>query len=191
MEQEIIQYISEYISLEPDEARELARAIPFKACSKGTYLLKEGEISKECYFVLKGLVRQYETVDGDEKTTYFYTEKEALVAFESANEQKPNGFSWVCEEDSVVVVGRFDEMDDFYERHPKMEAFARKFIGQDFSKYQELLSSFVTLSPKERYLALLEKRPDLVHRVPQYQLASFLGIQPETLSRIRRKLATE
>lgn len=191
MEEEIINYISRFVDLEENEAREMARAIPHKSIKKGEYLLKEGEISTECYFVMKGLVRQYETIDGDEKTTYFYTEEEALVAFESANEQKPCQFSWVCEEDTAVVIGRFNELDDFYEKHPKMEAFARKFIGFDFGRYQELISSFVTLTPTERYLHLLDKRPGLANRVPQYQLASFLGIKPETLSRIRKKLASQ
>lgn len=62
------------------------------------------------------------------------------------------------------------------------------FINQEFGKYQNLSSSFITLNPEQRYLQLLEKRPDLINRVPQYHLASYLGIKPETLSRIRKRI---
>ena len=189
MEEKILEILEKYVELNDEEKESILQQTPYESFKKGTYLLKEGQISYACFFNLQGLVRQYEIIDGEERTTWFYTEGEALVAFESASKQSPCRFNWVCEEDTILVVGRFDRMEETYAQNPKLETMSRLFIGHDFGKYQDLTSSFITLSPEERYLLLREKRPDLLNRVPQYHIASYLGIKPETLSRIRKRLS--
>ena len=189
MEQRIIEYISNYVSLSEEEKLAIAKELVYKTYKKGTHLLQEGQISKECYFTIQGLVRQYEVIEGEEKTTYFYSEGEAIVAFESASKHVPCRFNWICEEDTTVVIGRLDGIEAAYAKNPKLEKMSRLFINQQFGKYQEVSTSFITLDPEQRYLELLEKRPNLVKRVAQYHLASYLGIQPETLSRIRKRIA--
>ncbi len=189
MEQKIIEYISKYVPLLDEEKSSILRELSYKTFKKGTHLLKEGQISKECYFNIQGLVRQYEIVDGEEKSTDFYSEGEALVAFESASRQVPCNFSWICEEDTTVVIGRLDGIEAAYVKNPKLEKMSRLFINQEFGKYQTLSASLITLNPEQRYLQLIDKRPDLIKRVAQYHLASYLGIKPETLSRIRKRIA--
>ncbi|RPD50532.1 Crp/Fnr family transcriptional regulator [Paracnuella aquatica] len=189
MEQKILDYISKYVVLTDEDKASIMQDLPYKTLSKGTHLLKEGQVSKECYFNVQGLIRQYELVDGAERTTDFYTEGEAVVAFHSASNKVPSTFNWVCEEETTVVIGRLDKTPELYARNPKLEQMSGLFISREFGKYQELSASFITLTPEQRYVQLLQKRPQLVHRVPQYTLASYLGIQPETLSRIRRRLS--
>lgn len=189
MEQKILEYISKYVPLTEEEKSSILKEVPYKTFKKGTHLLRQGQISKECYFNVQGLVRQYEIIDGEEKTTYFYAEGEAIVAFDSASKQVPCAFNWICEEDTTLVIGRLDSIEEAYAKNPKLEKMSGLFISQEFGKYQNLSSSFITLTPEKRYLQLLETRPDLINRIPQYHLASYLGVKPETLSRIRKRIS--
>lgn len=189
MEQKILEYIAKYVPLTEAEKLSILQEVPYKTFKKGTHLLRQGQISKECYFNIQGLIRQYEIIDGEEKTTYFYSEGEAIVAFDSASKQVPCAFNWICEEDTTLVIGKLDRIAEAYAKNPKLEKMSGLFISQEFGKYQNLSASFITLTPEKRYLQLLETRPDLINRVPQYHLASYLGIKPETLSRIRKRIS--
>ncbi|GAB3163183.1 Crp/Fnr family transcriptional regulator [Telluribacter humicola] len=188
MEQKILDYIAKYVPLTEEEKRLIIKELPYRTFKKGSHILRQGQISRECYFNIQGLIRQYELVDGEEKTTYFYSEGDALVAFDSAARQEPCAFNWVCEEDTTLVIGRLAQLDEAYAKNPVLEKMSGLFIQQEFGKYQRLSSSLLTLTSEQRYLQLVEQRPDLLHRVPQYHLASYLGIKPETLSRIRRRI---
>ncbi len=189
MEKLILEYISKYVTLTPEEEIAILKEVPYQSFPKGTHILRQGEISKACYFNIQGLVREYEVIDGEEHTTYFYTEGEAIVEFESASNKQPSGLNWVCEEDTTLVIGRFDRIEGAYERNPKLEKMSALFVTDNFGRYKDLSRSFITLTPEQRYLKLVEQRPDLIQRVTQYHLASYLGIKPETLSRIRKRLA--
>ena len=75
-----------------------------------------------------------------------------------------------------------------YNRFPILESMSRVALVEELNNYQEMLSTYITTSPEERYLNLLKFRPELLNRVPQYQLASYLGVTPESLSRIRKRI---
>lgn len=189
MEKLILEYISRYVTLTAKEKIAILKEVPYQTFPKGTHILRQGEVAKACYFNIKGLIREYELIDGEERTTCFYTEGEAIVDFENAASKQPSGLNWVCEEDTVLVIGQFDRIDGAYERNPKLEKMSALFVSSNFGKYKELSRSFITMTPEQRYLKLLEQRRDLIQRVTQYHLASYLGIKPETLSRIRKRLA--
>jgi CRP-like cAMP-binding protein len=155
---------------------------------KGTILLKEGEVSKECYSVLKGIVREFYVVEGDEKTTAFYTEGMPVNSFSSFTNESPSRHYLVCAEDCMLVVGTQSLEEEMCRRIPKLESIIRKEIERLTGEAQDDFASFITSSPEQRYLNLLETRPDLVNRVPQHQIASLLGITPESLSRIRKRI---
>lgn len=189
MEQRILDYLSKYVPLNEEQKRSILDVLQYRTFKRGTHLLMQGQVSKECYFNIQGLVRQYELVEGEEKSTYFYTEGDAIVAFDSGAKGTPCEFSWICEEDTTLVIGRLDGIEEAYAKNPVLEKMSGLFINQEFGKYQQLSASLITLTPEKRYLQLLEKRPELIRRVPQYHLASYLGIKPETLSRIRKRIA--
>ncbi|GAA4318388.1 hypothetical protein [Compostibacter hankyongensis] len=89
------------------------------------------------------------------------------------------------------MVGEFSREQLMYRQFPALEAITRKIIEQDYGKTRENFAVFITSSPEERYIHLLKTKPELVQRVPQHQLASYLGITPESLSRIRKRIATK
>lgn len=79
MKNELLNYLSKFISLTEEEAAFLKENVPVRTYKKGTFLLKEGDIADKCWFVLKGCVREFHVVDGSEKSTFFYTEEHAIV----------------------------------------------------------------------------------------------------------------
>lgn len=185
----LVQFISQFPSLSEEETKAIAKQITVRTFSKGTILLREGEICNDCYFVLKGCVRQYYFVDGDEKTTAFFTEEQSVVSFASYTGRIPSSHYLSCVEDCTLIVGNFHLEEAMYEQFPKLQAITRSMLEHDFGRTQEALARFITSSPEERYVNLLNTRPELVQRVPQHQLASYLGVTPESLSRIRKRVA--
>lgn len=187
-EQEIIRYISQFTQLSQGEIEEIVRTMKFKTFKKGTILLKEGQIAKLCYFVLKGCIRQYFLVDGEEKTTNFYTEGQPVTPYEGTFKRAPSRYYLACVEDTIVTTSTPEDQAAFFEKLPRLEAVSYLAIEEELGKTQEQLTSFILRSPEERYLYLLNTRPDLIDRVPQYQLASYLGVTAESLSRIRKRI---
>lgn len=184
-------YLAQFPALSAAERQSIADNIPVQSFAKGAILLAEGEISTRCYFVLQGCVRQYSLVDGLEKTTAFFTEHQAVVSFTSYTQHIPANHYFACVEDCILIVGAQDNEAGMYARFPQLEAITRAMMEQDYGKTQADFATFITSSPEERYRNLLENRPDLLQRAPQHQIASYLGVTPESLSRIRKRLQSK
>jgi CRP-like cAMP-binding protein len=187
-EQQLIRYISKFIPLKQTEIEQLLSAIKFQAFKKGALLLKEGQVAQICHFVLKGCVRQYYLADGIEKTTNFYTEGEPVAPYEGNFEGKPSKYYLECVEDCILTESAPGSEEAFFAMFPHLQPVRNAATEHEWSKSQERFTSFILNSPEERYLDLLNTRPDLLDRVPQYQLASYLGVTPESLSRIRKRI---
>ena len=180
-------FISKYISLTDDEKSALLSLNLFQSVKKGTTLLKEGQKSEDSYFVLKGCIRVYYIIDGEEKTTAFYTEMEALTPPCVVSKTSSEYFI-SCVEDSILTVSNADMGVEINSKFPKFEIMCRLLSEELLAKQQIDFDEFKTSSPEQRYQNLLHKRPDLIQRVPQHQLASFLGIKPQSLSRLRARI---
>lgn len=175
--------------LTEDEKRAIAGSDTLRTFRKGELLLREGERSKDGYFVIKGCLRVYYVVEGEEKTTAFFTEMEGITPHSAASGQ-PSDYYIAAVEDSIVSVGNSDLDAEMFARFPRFETLCRILSEQQLAKNQLSFDRFKTSSPQQRYLDLMSQRPDLLQRVPQHQLASFLGITPQSLSRLRARLAT-
>ena len=191
MDDELLDLFSAFPSLNEEEVKAISENIVIGSFKKGTILLKEGQVSKECYSVLKGCIRQYYIIDGDEKTTAFFIEGEAVASFSSYANQTPSKHYLVCVEDCSLTVGTKEKEIEMISKFPKLEPIIRSEMEKNAGKAQEEHSFFITSSPEERYLNLIKNRPDLLNRVPQHQIASFLGIKPESLSRLRKRLVSK
>jgi len=189
MNEILLKYLGKFGSLTNQEVKDIADNLIVQTFKKGTILLHEGEIATKCYFILKGCIRQYHLTDGEEKTTAFFTEEQAVVSFSSASQQIPATHYWACVEDTVAMVGYLDREQEMYKKFPKLALITRELMEQDFGKTQESFATFIASSPEERYELLLKNRPDLLQRAPQHQIASYLGIKPESLSRIRKRIS--
>lgn len=183
----LFDFLANYISLSEEEKEALVSLDIFRAFKKGTVLLKEGQVSSDGYFVLKGCLRTFYVVDGNEKTTAFYTEMEGLTPHCVLTKQ-PSEYYIACVEDSILTVSDPSMEEVIFEKFPRFETLCRILSEELLAKAQLSLDQFKTFSPEERYVNLVEKRPDLLQRVPQHQLASFIGITPQSLSRLRARL---
>lgn len=181
-------YLAKLTRISEEERSALTELIRVESHAKGTLLLQEGDIASKCYFLLQGCIRQYTVVDGEEKTTAFFTEEEAVVSFTSYTQHVPCTQNWVCVEDVVAIVGEQDDERAAYAQFPRLQGMTLTMVEQDFGKRQAEFETFIVSSPEERYLNLLQHRPELLQRVPQHQIASYLGVTPESLSRIRRRI---
>lgn len=188
MKKILIEYMKEFADFPEEKYQEIANDIDVKSYKKGTVLIKQGEIVTMCYFVLKGLVRQYAiSEDGKETTSNFFSEKQAVAVF-SSNEVSESKYTMVCMEDCILVLGNLSEEDEMFEKHEGIESMVRKMVEHDMATTRDEFSSFVASTPEERYKNLLESRPELISRVPKNLLASYLGITPESYSRIKKRL---
>lgn len=187
METILFDFISKYITLTDEEKNVLISLDLFHSYKKGSILLKEGQHSKSSYFVLKGCIRTYYIIDSEEKTTAFYTEMEALTPTCVIN-KIPSDYYISCLEDCMLLVSTEDMEAEVNSKFPKFELMCRKFSEELLAKERIEFDEFKTSSPEQRYQNLLQKRPDLIQRVPQHQLASYLGIKPQSLSRLRARI---
>lgn len=182
-------YMSNLTSLNEEEQQAIVNEIQIEQFNKGMLLFRQGDAPTKCYFILKGCVRQYSIdEEGREFTANFFTEEQAVAVFNHHKSDKSSGYTFVCVEDSIMVVGDLNTEKDMYKKYPQLEEMTRRMIEESFSKVQEEFAAFIASSPEERFKSLLMKRPSLIERVPQHQLASYLGITPESLSRIKRRV---
>lgn len=188
MQKLLFDFISQYIQLSNDEKDAIASLNIFHTLRKGHILLKEGAISNDGYFVLKGCLRTYYVIDGEERTTNFYTELEGITPHCAIN-KKHSEYYISCVEDSIIMISNPSMEAEMFEQFPKFETLCRILSEELLVKAQVNFDTFKTSSPEQRYRSLLQNRPDLVQRVPQYQLASFLGVKAQSLSRIRARIA--
>ncbi|MEL6700027.1 MAG: Crp/Fnr family transcriptional regulator [Bacteroidota bacterium] len=187
MQHLLFDFISTYVSLSEEEKHAILSLDIFRSIKKGTILLEEGQRSQEGYFVLKGCIRTYYVIDGEEKTTAFYTEMEGLTPH-CVIHKAPSDYYISCVEDSILTVANPGMEEEIFQKFPKFETLCRMLSEELLAKQQINFDEFKTSSPEQRYLNILQKRPDLIRRVPQYQLASYLGIKPQSLSRLRARI---
>jgi len=187
MHELLFDYISKYISLTEDEKKAIIDLNIFHSVKKGVALLSEGQSSQEGFFVLKGCIRTYYVIEGEEKTTAFYTEMEGITP-NCVLTKQPSKYFIATTEDSIIAISNPDMESEIFEKFPKFETLCRILSEELLVKQQINFDDFKTSSPEKRYLNLLQKRPDLLQRVPQHQLASYLGIKPQSLSRLRARI---
>jgi CRP-like cAMP-binding protein len=161
----------------------------FKSIKKKTLLLHSGQISNEVFFLIKGCIRLYCEKNGEELSTYFFTENMFAGSYDSFLSRKPSKVAIETLEDCEVLILTHESQETLYEVFSKMNEFIRKAIEQRFVLLHDLFISYLLNSPEERYLTLMKERPELLQRIPQHQIASFIGVTPVSLSRIRNRVS--
>lgn len=191
MENKFVNYFSKVSPLSETESKAIEENMCIKVFKKGDFLLKEGQISVDTYFILEGCVREFIVVDGEEKTTNFFTEEQWVISLNNFNSTSHAENNLECVEDTTVSVGNEEQAQKLFKIFPRFETIARAIVEADFVEQKKLLTSYLTDSPEQRYLKLLKSRPDIFQRVPQYQIASYVGVKPESLSRIRKRIIAD
>jgi CRP-like cAMP-binding protein len=178
--------ISKFELLNKEEVEIIVEKTIVDAFKKGTLLLKEGQIPTKCYMVVEGCVREYIIKNGEEKSTDFFMEGDTFTPH--AGDGKPSKHYWECVEDCTLTISNKSYEEEIRAALPRLDSVFQGIAIGKINKAKEEWNQFITSSPEERYLNLVETKPQLLNRVPQHQIASYLGMKPQSLSRIRKRI---
>lgn len=157
---------------------------------KGDYWVEEGKTCRYIGFVVEGVFRIFSTIEGKEIIAHFSFERRnpVLSAYTSFINQRPSLESIQALEDSTLIVLHYDHLQKLYQKKPVFERLGRLLIEQMYVLAKTRIYDLQHKTASERYRELLEKYPQIINRIAHHHIASYLGIAPESLSRLRKKL---
>lgn len=185
----LLENIRKYIPLSDSDEKTIGSLFHRKLIHKGDHLLKAGDVCRYVTFIESGLVRYYINQDGEEKTNYFNKEGEFVCDYMSFLPQGPSRVNIQALEDMVIWVINHHDLQLLYKEVVHGERFGRVAIESVFVQVIGQIASMYTDTPEIRYTTFITNYPDLVQRTPQYYIASYVGVKPQSLSRIRRRIA--
>ena len=180
--------IQNYIDCSPKEHLTIRSYFKTKTLKRREILHDSNIVCNNYYFIESGIIRYYQIKDGEEITGGFFSEGSGytdLDSFLSNSFSKQTAQAIECS--SLLFITKLD-LEKLYQEVPKFERIARILTEEAFIDLRKKADNFILLDAKKRYLDLLKNRPELTRRIPQHYIASYLGIKPQSLSRIRKNL---
>ena len=185
----ILANISKHIELEQSEIDYFISLLKLRKLKKKQYLLQAGDVCRHEYFINKGCLRAYSTDDtGVDHILQLGIEGWWIGDMYSFLSGTPANYHIDALEDSEVLMIDKKSLEELYKTVPKFERFFRIIIQNAFVAMQRRVIENLSQDAEERYLQFINRYPAFEQRIPQHQIASYLGITPESLSRIRRQL---
>lgn len=191
MFEQIINSIARYTSLDKSEQEYFVNKLEVRHYNKKEVILQEGKVCNYTYFINKGCLRYYYIVEGKENTAQFFFENAWYTDFESFLSGKPTKQNIEALEKTELLLLSSKDLKEVYNEIPKFEKLGRQMAENAFLGVRHRNEMLENYSAEERYLTLIKERPKVVERIPQHYIASYLGIQPESLSRIRKKISVK
>ena len=182
--------MSQIIRLKDDEWEAFEPFIEVKSFKKRDNYVSDSQICREVGFILRGSFRQYCIMEGEEKTTFFYFENQFVTNYESFVSQSPSNVTIEAMEDVQMLTFNKETLDRLYRLYPVFETFGRLIAENVYICAMHRLNTFLLNTPEQRYLHFLKSDDSkiILENVPQHYIASYLGITPVSLSRIRNRI---
>lgn len=181
--------VSRMMPLSQREWDVFAESFVYRAVPKKFRLVSVGDISREAYFINKGASRLFFEKDGEEVSANFMFENNFVASLESFLLQVPSRQAIDTLEDCELLVLSKQRLEELIAKHQQFNLFAKAIAETAFIMLQRRASSFILDSAEERYTNMLQQRPEILERVPQHMIASYLGVTPVSLSRIRKRIS--
>ena len=179
-------YLNKFVPISPEEFREYIQPyIIERRFEKKEIVSQAGEVEEYLNFIVHGLVRKYYLQDNDEVNTQISHEGHLIHAQESFHSRKPSEYFVETLEPTTFISVTYNDLEKLYSQHIKLERLGRLVITYTMVQKDRWQMQMIKMPPRERFLFFVERHPDLLQRVPQKHLASFLNIQPETFSRFK------
>lgn len=188
MQQSLFPHLQQLIGLTNEEFDIFLGCLQSQKLKRREVLIAEGDICRYAYFVKKGCLRYFHNVDGEEITGQFFFENGWYTDYESFLLQKPSKQNIDALEPTELILLPKSELLKLYITIPKFEKFGRIMAENAFLGLRNRTELLTQQSAEERYLRLMKERPKVIERVPQHYIASYLGIKPPSLSRIRKRI---
>jgi len=189
---QLLEYIKQYVDLTEDEKSMLLSTVKLKKFTKGQFVVQNGEVCKYENFVLSGCLRSfYIDNEGQEHIVMFAVENWWTADLGSFITQKPADLNVQCLENSELIQIHYNDLQKLFLKIPKLERFFRIIIQKAFVAAQKRIVNNFSMEAADRYIQFREQYPGIEQRVPQYMIASYLGITKEFLSKIRNKLTPQ
>jgi CRP/FNR family transcriptional regulator, anaerobic regulatory protein len=183
------EYISRFAAYPEHEMNAFLGSLKKRTIAKGEYLMESGQVCDFVVFINKGIFRSFCLIGNAEETYNFFFEGNFVTDYSSFLSRQPSIETHQALEDAEVLLLSYADLQRIYKEYPAWEKFGRLIAEYIILGIAERNRSMLFMSPEERYLSLMKTRPKVIANIPQHYIASYLGIQPESLSRIRKRLA--
>lgn len=184
-----LDYLRKFVNITDEEFEKcLVPVIKVKRFGKREFLIKAGEIENNFNFIVRGLIRKYYKKNSHEINTQISMEGHIILSQESFHSRKPSEYYVETIEPSVVISIKHDDLEHVYRQSKKMEHLGRLVVTHTMVIKDRWQMQMIKMTPRERFLNFVMKNPELLQRVPQKYLASYLNIKPETFSRFKHLL---
>jgi len=178
--------INSFVYVPDEEFERLAVLMRPRKYKKGEVILREGDVCRHFYFIVKGYIRSFCIEDGNETNVNFYFENDIASDCRSLRLETPSERWLIAMENCNVYCAAKSEYSPVFEESAKLKEFLMRFFHDLYLKEEEDANHFRLFSPEERYKHILSSKPQFLQRIAQQHLASFLGISRKTLGRIRK-----
>jgi CRP-like cAMP-binding protein len=182
-------FIKNNLNLSSEELETFLLCIHENKIAAKTIFFNEGELFNKLLFIQSGIIRSFRLIDGEDYSFYFYTNNEFVVDLESFLTDTTSQLNFEALTDCTFTEIKKPALLSLYKKIPGLEKLGRIIAEQAYLNVHERLKQFQTDDLETRYLKLISRNPDLFQTVSQYHIASYLGVKPQSLSRIRAKLA--
>ena len=187
--QPLLDYINRVIELTEEEEQKICSLISYRKLLKGQYFLQQGDVCKFSGFIVSGCTKTFFVdEDGQEHVIMFSVEDWWTSDMGSYISQKPADFNVQCLENTTLIQLSYENQEEILREIPKLERFFRLIIERAFVASQKRIVRNLSMSAKDRYLHFRNVYPKIEQRIPQYLIASYLGITKEFLSKIKSQL---
>lgn len=187
--QQLRQHIDQFVTLTDEEWHALEIHLSIVHLKKYQFIATQGVVANQVGFVLEGVFRQFYTKDSEERTTYFFFDQQLIAAYMSCITARPSPVTIEALSDATCLVFPYPVLKALFSQYAGWQEFGRLFAEYIMVALEERMAGLLMLSPEERYLALLEgDQRHILQRVPQHYIATFLGITPVSMSRIRNRI---
>ncbi len=190
MTTQIIRNIKSIVTLNDTEEAAFVKILSVKQFKKKDFLLQEGRTCNKIFFLNSGCTRLFYNVDGVENTVQFFFPNSWYTDFSSFLTGQAALENLQALEPCEVLEIKKDDLYKLYNQYPVFDRIGRILAENAFLSLSKLNKMLTNEEPEERYLNLMKQRPELFEKIPQHYIASYLGVKPESLSRIRKRILT-
>jgi CRP-like cAMP-binding protein len=181
-------FVSNFVNLDEEEFSLVSKTLEIREFNKRKLLIREGEIESYLNFIVSGLARKFFYRNKEEMVTQIAKEYEVICVYDSFLSGVPSTYAIETIEPTTFVSISKQNVEYLYKSNPKMERLGRLIVTQQFLNKESWEYDRMRLNSHERFIHFIKENPDLLQRVPQKYLASYLNIKPETFSRLKHLL---